>query len=201
MIRVFERIIAFIMGLFRRPEPEPGPGPMPAPALSLPHPEEPPDYTQTAETADLDNVFDGWFLQWGVPPEHREYWRHAIEVLVCNVYPDYLFQWWPYFNPDTPSVTYELAGVRHLLIKPAWLNPGVIAHEQAHNSFALLTLNDFAAFIIAHASLKDTDPLVKLLYSINPYGLTSDVEAHAEIYRYLGQSMPRELKQFYPKLI
>jgi hypothetical protein len=48
--------------------------------------------------------------------------------------------------------------------------------------------------------LKSTDPLIKQLYSINTYGLGSDVEGHAEVYRYIGQQMPAQLKPFYPML-
>ena len=40
----------------------------------------------------------------------------------------------------------------------------------------------------------------KLLFSRNTYGLTNDIEGHAEVYRYIGQQMPEQLKQYYPRL-
>jgi hypothetical protein len=87
-----------------------------------------------------------------------------------------------------------------LAVKPPWLNAGVIAHEQAHNSYALLTAAQKAAFSAAYNPLINTDPLITFLYSHNPYGLSSDIEGHAELYRYLGDKMPAQLKQFYPRL-
>ena len=97
-------------------------------------------------------------------------------------------------------MTWSADGKRHLAIKPGWLNPGVVAHEQAHNSYAFLNPTQKSAFSSLHTSLKSTDPLIKQLYSINTYGLSSDVEGHAEVYRYIGQQMPAQLKPFYPML-
>jgi hypothetical protein len=87
-----------------------------------------------------------------------------------------------------------------MVIKPKWLNPGVIAHEQAHNSYALLTPAQKASFSTVYTPLKNTDPLIKLLYSKNAYGLTNDIEGHAEVYRYLGRQMPQQLVPYYPQL-
>jgi hypothetical protein len=56
------------------------------------------------------------------------------------------------------------------------------------------------AFASLYTTLKASDPLIRLLYSRNTYGLTSDIEGHAEVYRYAGQQMPGQLKQFYPML-
>jgi len=39
-----------------------------------------------------------------------------------------------------------------------------------------------------------------LLYAKNPYGLTNDIEGHAEVYRYIGEKMPEQLKRYYPML-
>jgi hypothetical protein len=87
-----------------------------------------------------------------------------------------------------------------LAIKPQWLNPGVIAHEQAHNSYALLDTGQRTAFAAVYAAFKTTDPLITLLFSRNRYGLSSDIEGHAEIYRYIGQRMPGPMKQYYPRM-
>ena len=99
-----------------------------------------------------------------------------------------------------PAGTYELNGIRHLNIKPEWVNPGVIAHEQAHNSYALLTSEQKTGFTATYTPLKTSNPLLVFLFSKNSYGLTNEIEGHAEIYRYLGAEMPQELKKYFPKL-
>jgi len=153
----------------------------------LPHPQEPADYIQTMETANIDATLTKWLENWDVPKEYDGHWLNAIEIRLTMEIP-------------YPASTYELNGVRHLDVRPEWLNPGVIAHEQAHNSYALLSDSQKAAFRDAYMPLISTDPMIKLLYSQNTYGLTSVIEAHAECYRYLGQSLPESLKCFYPRL-
>lgn len=155
--------------------------------LTLPHPEEPVNYECTIENYNLDVIFEKWFDDYLVPVEYRDYWRNKIEIEVTLTIP-------------FPAGTYDIPNGRHLSIRPEWLNAGVIAHEQAHNSYALLTVTDMEQFAIEHDSLKNTEPLIKLLYSINSYGLNNSVEAHAEVYRFLGQQIPERLKQYYPRL-
>jgi hypothetical protein len=103
-------------------------------------------------------------------------------------------------NQDAPTFTWSTGIKRNLAIKPGWLNPGVIAHEQAHNSYALLNPNQKSAFSDLFAHLENTSPLIKQLSSINNRGLIDDIEIHAEVYRYIGQEMPEQLKQYYPSL-
>jgi hypothetical protein len=188
-----------ILSLFKKkntsvfsPEPgpvsEPKPIPEPTPeTLSIPHPEEAPDYSKTIESTDLDSALNEWEVNYSVPEMHREYWKTKISMQL---------------NADLPypSATYEKGGVRYLTIRPAWVNTGVIAHEQAHNSYALLSEEQKTKFSAIYTPLKTTDPLIVLLYSINSYGLTSDIEGYAEVYRYLGEKMPEELKEYYPRL-
>jgi hypothetical protein len=133
-----------------------------------------------------------------VPEQNWEYWKTAIDIRVYDNYPPSLISIG--IKQDTPAATWEAGGKRHLAIKPQWLNPGVIAHEQAHNSFALLTPSQKVNFPSVYAPLKETDYLIKLLYSKNTYGLSNDIQGHAEVYRYIGQQMPEQLKPFYPKL-
>ena len=180
-----------IISMFKResaplPEPAPEPGPVPE-HLSIPHPEEPPDYSRTIHNTDLNASLDQWEIKYNVPVGERDYWKTKIEIKLDDTLP-------------YPAGTYELNGVRHLTIKPEWVNPGVIAHEQAHNSYALLTSEEKTGFSSTYNPLKATDPLIVLLYSKNSYGLTNDIEGHAEIYRYLGGGMPEDLKKYYPKL-
>ena len=155
--------------------------------LTIPHPEETPDSSRTVNNTDLDAALDKWEIDYNVPEAYRGYWKTKIVISLDE-------------NLPYPAATYELNGVRHLTIRPEWVNSGVIAHEQAHNSYALLTDLEKSHFSTTYTPLKTTDPLVVYLYSINSYGLTNDIEGHAEVYRYLGDEMPEVLKKYYPKL-
>ncbi len=169
-----------------------------APVMALPHPEEPMNPAANLSNTNIDAVMKKWFSDWGVPAQHRDYWQNVIDIQVYDVYPDFLIKMG--INQDTPAATWDAGGKRHLAVKPKWLNPGVIAHEQAHNSYALLTPMEKAAFSTAYAPLKNTDPLMRFLYSRNAYGLSNDIEGHAEVYRYIGDRMPAQLKAYYPRL-
>lgn len=171
MIYLFKQILTWIFR--RRLKP------------SLPHPEEKPDYSQTADNIDLDAVFAGWYQSYNVPAEYRDYWQHQIVIEIDDTL-------------NYPACAWGLHDKRYLSVRPEWCNPGVIAHEQAHNSYDLLTDDQKDKFKDGYTSLIKSD--LKLLFSTHPYGLTSTAEAHAEIYRYLGQSMPKVLKKYYPKL-
>lgn len=165
---------------------------------TLPHPEEPMNPAATLANTNVNSVITRWFQDWGVPAQHWNYWRTVIAFHVHDNYPASLITMG--ISQDTPAATWEAGGQRHLAIKPQWLNPGVIAHEQAHNSYALLTPAQKAAFSAAYKPLINTDPYIRLLYTINRYGLTTEIEGHAEVYRYIGDRMPAQLKQFYPRL-
>ncbi len=154
---------------------------------TIPFPEENPDFSQTIGNVIVSNVINKWLIDYHVPLEFWDYWRTMIDIVI-----DIEIQY--------PAQSWEADGIRHIAIRPAWLNPGVIAHEQAHNSYALLGIELKALFSTAYTPLKTTDKFIKLLYSQNSYGLTSDIEGHAEVYRYLGNKMPDILKQYYPKL-
>jgi hypothetical protein len=164
----------------------------------LPHPEEPMNPLATLANTDVVAVITKWLIDWGVPAQYWDYWKSAIDMQVYDIYPPSVLKMG--LKQDTPAAAWESAGRRHMAIKPNWLNPGVIAHEQAHNSYALLTSSQKAAFSTVYAPLKSTDPLIKLLYSKNTYGLTNDVEGHAEVYRYIGKQMPAQLTMYYPRL-
>ena len=153
----------------------------------IPHPEEPFDPNATIENTPIDGVMGRWFLVYNVP---REYWDYWEEQIVIEVDPDF-----PY-----PAGVWGENGIRHMTVQPGYFNEGVVAHEQAHNSYNLLTEGQKVAFANKHDELKRTNKLIKRLYEINTYGLTSDVEGHAEIYRYLHPKLPQGLESFYPKL-
>jgi len=156
--------------------------------MTILHPEEPFDPSKTLENTDIDEALDNWCIDYNVPVKHREYWKTQI---VIELDPDY----------PAPAGTWDgVDGKRHLKAQPGYFNSGVIAHEQAHNCYSLMTQDEKNEFSDTYASLKTTNPLITHLYSINTYGLTNDIEGHAEVYRYLCEIMPAELKQYYPKL-
>ena len=167
--------------------------------LEILHPEEPVNASQITANTDVNGIINMWLTGWKVPEKYWDHWRNAIVIQVYDSWPPDMLS--AYIRPDTPAATWDAGGKRHLASLAKWLNPGVIAHEQAHNSYALLSGGDKSAFSKTYTPLKNTDPLIKYLYSINPYGLTNDIEGHAEIYRYLGETMPEALKRFYPKLM
>lgn len=154
------------------------------PTYTLLHPEEPPDYSITLSNYNLDVVFDKWFNDYQVPMDYWDYWRNKIEIEVTDTL-------------NYPAATWDIPNGRHLAIKPEYLNAGILAHEQAHNSYSLLNVTDKANFAIDLEPLKNVG-VIKYLFSVNSYGLTSPVEAHAEIYRYI--SVPLELRKYYPRL-
>ncbi len=155
----------------------------------LPHPEEPPNFNQTVQNVNVEQFLDLWLQNWQVPQTYWDYWKTQIVITIDPTF-------------SAPAGTYDGPdGKRHLVVRPEWLNPGVIAHEQAHNSYALLPHEDKCDFGYVLGTLKDHDQLVKYLFKINSYGLTNNIEAHAEIYRYIGEKMPNKIKRFYPKLL
>lgn len=162
--------------------------PPPEPTLTLPHPEEPPDYSKTVDNTDIDTVIDSWLIDYKVPETEYSYWRNMI---VIGLDP----------NLPYPACAFEKDSRRHLIIRPDFLNPGVIAHEQAHNSYALLTESQKTEFGNLLFELENTDPYIVLLWKTKRPGWGDYViEAHAEIYRYIGEKMPEQMKAYYPKL-
>ena len=154
----------------------------------IPHPEEPPDYTKTVNNINVDEVITQWLESYNVPKEFWDYWRNQIVIEVTDTIP-------------YPAGTYDGDdGKRHLIVRPEFLNPGVIAHENCHNSYALLTEDDKKRWNSVYQDVKENNALIKYLFSIKSYGLTNEIEGHAEIGRFIGQFMPDEIKHFYPKL-
>jgi hypothetical protein len=171
---------------------------MKPPPEDLPHPEEPLNPLATSANIDINSVILKWLIDWDVPQDWWSHWKKSVDVQVYDVYPPFILAMG--IKSDTPAVTWSADGKRHLAIKPSWLNPGIIAHEQAHSSYVLLNSDQKSAFSDHFASLKNTDPLMRHLFSFHTSGLEVDVEGHAEVYRYIGQQMPEQLKQYYPTL-
>jgi len=150
---------------------------------TLPHPYEQPDYSRTIDNVNISDVAHKWLDEWQVA--FPNFWLIDVTVQLSLEY-------------NYPGLAFS--GEKKILLRPEWANAGTLAHEAAHISYSLLTDEQKQEFSQAYNPLKDKG-LIKFLYSKNPYGLVSDIEGHAEIYRYLCPDFPRELHRFYPKLI
>lgn len=157
-----------------------------APVASLPHEPEPRDDSRTFANVNINDVRETWFNDWQVPEQYRPYWRQ-FKIVLSHQY-----------GPGVPAATSAQADT--MWLRPEWANPGVIAHELAHESYSLLTERMKAAFKTDLEALKNTDGLLRLAFTRISAG-TNIVETHAEVYRYLGERMPELLKKYYPKLL
>lgn len=181
-MRFLRWIFDLIISLISRKEPEP--------ELQIPYPEEKPDYNNTLDNIDVNLLRGKFYDKYQV---YKPDWCDTVEIILvpnlhCMV--DNILLKVPAFSESEN---------KRICIDPVWANPGVLAHEMAHVSYALLT--DVGKTDFKTDYLTCDHPLLKLLDDTNDYMNTNIVEAHAEIYRYLGTFMPEELKQYYPKLL
>jgi hypothetical protein len=160
----------------------------PSDTKTLPHPEEPRNDNQTLENTNVSMFYEKWFTDWEVPEQYHLFWQLAIDVKLDVTIP-YAAGVWADGN-----------GV-HLRCRPEYMNAGVLAHENAHNSYALLTPDEKLEFESVYGLEVENNELMVYLDSVNSYMNTTVVEAHAEVYRYLGQYMPESLKKFYQRLM
>lgn len=156
--------------------------------LKIPYPEEKIDLSKNESNTDVQATFEH-FLSNRIPKQYRDEWRHRITLILNDNY---------YYPAATVN---DGLGNAIITIQSAFTNDGVYAHEIAHIVWQDLTSIQKQNFASMHDALKDSNELMKLLYSENPYGLTNHVEGHAEIFRYLGEYMPEGLKQYYPRLL
>jgi hypothetical protein len=171
----FSKIKEFFI---RKEEPKPNP-------TELPHPEERPDYTKSIDNVNVAALIDSWLTKYQVPVKHRDYWQN-YHIIVSKTY-------------DNPAAT--SSETDEMYLRPEWANEGVLAHEFAHESYSRLNNKKKTGFQTKYDKYLTTDPYIVLLYSQNTYMKTNIVEAHAEVYRYIGEKMPRELYKYYPKLL
>ena len=149
--------------------------------LALPYPEEAPDYTRTITGEELlRDFFTGYFI----PEVYWNFWRRVTIIVDKTLaYPAGM-----------------ISETKTLLLSPEYATPGILAHEFSHLSYSELNPNKIASFTAEYNSILQTNELLKFLYSQKPYMKTNIIEAHAEIFRYLGNKMPEQLKKYYPKL-
>jgi hypothetical protein len=167
----------------------------------LPHPHEPQNTSQTVATINKPAVLGRWLTGWQVPVRYHDHWLNAISLYVYDQWPPEILSRYSNVKPETPGFALSEEDARAVYVLASWLTPGVVAHEQAHNSWALLSDYDRTGFeAFWKSGVYNYEPLVQLLMKTNQYWKTSIVETHAEVYRYLGEKMPESLKRFYPKL-
>jgi hypothetical protein len=90
-------------------------------------------------------------------------------------------------------------------INPAYARPCILAHEVCHSIYSKLGTGRQRRFGALLPGIVACDPLIET--AIRDYGSAQswkDVaawESHAQIYRFFGRHMPRELYEFYPHLV
>jgi hypothetical protein len=149
--------------------------------MQLPYPEEAPDFYKMITGEELLQKF---FAKYFIPEVYWNFWRR-VNIKVDNTLK---------FPAGMVSET------KTLLLKPEYANPGILAHEFSHLSYSELNPDKKAAFVMEYNSALQTDNLLRFLYVQKPYMKTNNIEAHAEIFRYLGNKMPPQLNKYYPKL-
>jgi len=149
---------------------------------SLPHPCEKPDFSRTIGNTRMASICGAWLEGWAV--DDPDFWLNEVTIELSIKYP-------------TPGLSFSED--KKIILRPEWANPGTLAHEAAHVSYSLLSDTGKSNFEFQYYACRDG--LLTYLQSKVPYMHTNIVEAHAEIYRYLGQKMPVELRDFYLKLI
>ncbi len=175
----FSKIKEFFI---RKEEPVPTPQIQPT---ELPYPEEPKDTNKTIDSINVAALVNNWLTKYHVPAQYRNYWQN-FHIIISTTY-------------DAPAATSSQKDEMYL--RPEWANEGVLSHELAHESYSLLNCFKKVTFKCKYNKYLTSDPLIVLLHSKNTYMNTNIVEAHAEIYRYIGDHMPTELYQYYPKLL
>ncbi len=153
----------------------------------------------------IDDVVSTWMQNYYVPEEWRDKWESVNVDKPNNTFKFGPFKWnveqgsfwskvfgyhqekaagWSYRNNPTIKLTEN------------FLNPGVLAHEMAHQQWDYLAATQRKAFETSLNNLKESSDLIRDASSSS--GIQ---EWYADIYRLYGPWMPNELKQFYPQLI
>ena len=148
---------------------------------SLPYPEEPADFSLNISQVQLLERFFNMYL---IPRGHWDFWRQITIKFDRNLaYPAGM-----------------ISETKTLRLRPEYANPGILAHEFSHLSYYLLAEAQKRWFVEDYRAAMKMDVLLQFLDSKNSYMNTSMIEAHAEIFRYLGNQMPVSLRAYYPKL-
>jgi hypothetical protein len=181
LVAVVGGFIAWWFFLRKKPKPPEPPPPDPDPATwnDVPYPRETSTSPRYATVAELMAV---WFSRWFVVD--TGFWSNISNLVVI-------------IDPSMQGAAYTTGKEIH--IHPDFSDPGVLAHEVCHVDWPLLSPNEQQDFADLYPVVAARDKLVALVTK-ELWG-EPKVEAHAEIYRYLGKYMPVELRRFYPHLL
>lgn len=185
-----------------KPKP-PGPGQIiviggsPTVSSKLPFPEEPRNNEATIENTDIGLIWDKCFEERAVPAANRNALKALVKVEL--VYPFFVDIGGVY--QEVPAGTWkDVLGRYNMKCEPQWANSGLFAHELCHPVYDCLTPEERLEFESVYGLQVESNELMVYLDSVNSYMNTTVIEAHAEVYRFLGQYMPDSLKKFYPGL-
>lgn len=144
------------------------------------------DQSMTMESVRIAEVIENWLRTWKVPQRYHSFWLEECDIKLSLKY-------------RAPAAT--IAQTREIFVRPEWANPGIIAHEVCHIVWQFLSDSQRESFQKDLTDALKHDYLIRLAWQTKPYMQTNKIEAHADIYRYLGDRMPEALKSYYPKLL
>lgn len=193
IIKWLTNLLKTILSVFR-PQPKPQPIPQ-TPSFS--HPEEPVNPSQTVANTDIPAVITKWLTDWKVPVEYWDFWRSQIQI---HIYDEWTQDVITKFGIQPGWLAFATIedGKPALYCKASYFNAGVVAHEMAHNTYYHLLDTDQVAFKGDYEELLHTDS--QLQYFATQRVPPNNIELHAEVYRFLGETTPAQLKHYYPKL-
>jgi len=150
--------------------------------VRLPYLEEKPDYTMTLNSCNVEDLRTRFYYERNV--KDWDFWD-TVEII-------------PSVEMHYPAWT--ITEVKKIWIRPEWFNVGVLSHEIAHISHNEMNDIDMANFVIDLEKFKN-NKYIKTLYKQIPYTSTNYIEGHANLYRFICDKLPNELKKYYPHLL
>lgn len=161
-----------------------------------PYPEEAKDPSKTKDMVNVEALLVQWFDERSVPSNAWDYWD-SVRLGVYDKWEDFPRQPCQFNGMDIPAFCeYWIPEVSMLA---SWANVGVLSHELAHVVwFNLLTDKQRADFETDFNKVYATNKMLHIIFGdVLPRGIT---EAYPDVYRYMGEKMPRSLLKYYPKL-
>ena len=143
----------------------------------------------------IADVIGVWLTKWAVPQRYWHYWAAEIPIEVWT--PTNPLGWESWYNSTAAGIAFDAS----IYIKPEWISPGVIAHEAAHTVYKALSPLLTHEFISEFEAARKDGGLLAQLFNTNVGNMYNTLEIHAEVYRFLGQEMPKRLIKYYPTLL
>ena len=170
------------------------------PVYTIPYPEESPDLNATTLNTSVPQTLDRLFSSRNTQFELRAFWFSITYELVDNLHVEIDY------GSYVLSVKVAAAAYSELLlvkVDPHYCNPGVLGHENAHIEFYFLSDELVAEWPDRLEEAVQLDPLLSYLWNLpeRSYMRSDIIEAHADVYRFLGDKVPLSLWKFYPHLL